>query len=260
MKITLFFIAIIYSTMTLANSGSILATELSKEAFILKSIDYGTNIGLFKTTKGIVLVDPMPGSKNLDTLNNAVKDLYGEPVKFILNTHEHSDHSGGNAYFVEKGGILLDDAGNFTEIHGLLAKSHTVEDKVFFHKKSNSIFAGDIYDTSWHPTFYAGGLSGFNNTIEAILKLGNEESIIVPGHGKPTSKAELRLFRENTSDWVSRVKKLKNDGMTAIEIKNDAQIKIILERFNVEKRTDFIPDNAFVRFIERTLSVIEKGV
>lgn len=260
MKFTLFFVAVIYSTISLENSEKILVTELSKEAFILKSIDYGTNIGLFNTTKGILLVDPMPGNENLDALNNSVKDLVGEPVNFILNTHEHSDHSGGNAFFIEKGGILLSEAANFTEIHGLVANSHTHEDKVFFYKKSNSIFVGDIYDTSWHPTFYAGGLSGFNNEIEEILKLGNDESIIVPGHGKPTSKAEMREFRKNTLDWVSRVKKLKNDGMTAIEIKNDAQVKIILGKFNVENKTDFIPEKSFVRFIERTFAVIEKGL
>lgn len=260
MKLTLFFIAVIYSTTSLANSENISVTELSKEAFILKSIDYGTNIGLFKTTKGIVLIDPMPGNENLDALNNAVKYLVGEPVNFVLNTHKHIDHSGGNAYFTEKGGVLLNDAANLTEIHEMVAESHTPEDKVFFHNESNSIFVGDIYDTSWHPTFYAGGLPGFNNAIEAILKLGNEESIIVPGHGKPTSKAELREFRKNTLDWVSRVKKLKNDGMTAIEIKNDNQIKIILEKFNVENKTDFMPEKAFIRFIERTLAVIDKGV
>lgn len=260
MKFILFFIAVIYSTIGLASSESISVTKLSEEAFILKSIDYGTNIGLFKTTEGIVLVDPMPGVENLDALNELINNLVGESARFILNTHEHSDHSGGNAFFIEKGGMLLDDAADFTEFHGLVSNSHTPEDKVFFHKKSNSIFVGDIYDTSWHPTFYAGGLSGFNSAIEEILKLGNDESIIVPGHGKPTGKAELLVFRENTLEWVSRVKKLKNDGMTAIEIKNDAQIKIILGRFNVESKTDFIPEKALVRFIERTLAVIENGV
>lgn len=260
MKFILFFIAAIYSTISLANPDNILATELSKEAFVLKSIDYGTNIGLFRTTKGIVVVDPMPGSENLDALNNAVIDLVGEPVKFILNTHDHSDHAGGNAYFTEKGALLLDDAANFTEIHGLLAKSHTPEDKVYFHKKSNSIFVGDIYDTSWHPTFYAGGLSGFNDAIEEILKLGNDESIIVPGHGKPTSKAELRTFWKNTLDWVSRVRKLNNENMTVNEIQQDRQIKLILENFNLENKADFIPEKALVRFIERTLAVIEKGM
>ncbi len=48
--------------------------------------------------------------------------------------------------------------------------------------------------------------------------------------------------------------------MTAVEIKNDAQIRIILGKFNLENRTDFIPEKAFVRFIERTLTVIDNGV
>ena len=88
--------------------------------------------------------------------------------------------------------------------------------------------------------------------------LGNDESIIVPGHGKPTSKAELRALMENTLAWASRIKELKADGMTAANIMNDVQAKVILEKFNLENKQDFIPKNARLRFIERTLSVIDK--
>lgn len=260
MKFTVFFSAIFYSAMSLANADKILLTELSSDAFILNATNYGTNIGLFNTTQGIVLVDPMPGSENLEALNAVVKDLLGEPVTYILNTHEHSDHAGGNAFFTEKGGVLLGDAATLIEIEDLQAYSHTSKDKVFYHKKSNSIFVGDIYDTSWHPTFYAGGLTGFNNAIESILKLGDDESIIVPGHGKPTKKNEMREFRKNTFDWVSRVRKLNNDGMTVGEINNDAHIQRILSKFNVASKDNFIPEKAVLRFIERTLAVIDKGV
>ena len=259
MKFVLFFVAGIYSTIGVAGSSTILVTELSKDAFILKAVDYGTNVGLFKTANGIVLVDPMPGNESLDDLNDTVKRLVGKPAEFILNTHEHSDHSGGNVFFVKEGGMLVDDIADFTEILGLVVSSHTVEDKVFSHKKSNSIFVGDVYDTSWHPTFYAGGVRGFSNAIESILTLGDEESTIVPGHGIPTSKAELRAFRDNTLHWISRVKKLKADGMTAIEIANDVQINAILQTFNLEMRPEFVPEKALIRFIERTLAVIEKG-
>jgi len=153
----------------------------------------------------------------------------------------------------------MNDAVHLTEIEDFVAKAHSPFDKVFFHKKSNSIWVGDIYDTSWHPTFYAGGVSGFSKAIKGILKLGNDESMIIPGHGKPTGKTELQLFKNNTLAWVARVRKLKEDGQSAIEIMNDAQIKIILGKFNVENKADFIPEEAFVRFIERTLAVIEKG-
>lgn len=244
--------------MSLANSKGILTTKISDDAYILKSADCGTNIGLLKTVNGIVLIDPMPGNENLDALNNTIKNLFGVPVKFILNTHDHIDHSGGNTYFAKKGGTFLAGAEGLIEVQEIVAKSHTLNDKVYYHAKSNIIFAGDIFDSSWHPTFYAGGLAGFNNAIEEIIKLGNNESIIVPGHGKPTSKVDLHVFQKNTFDWVSRVKKLKDDGVAATEIKNDAQVRKILDNFNLERKTDFLPEKAIIRFIERTIAVIDR--
>lgn len=257
-SILLFIVATIHPTTSPENPDKLLVTRLSEGAFVLKFADYETNIGLFKTAKGVVLIDPMPGSENLDALDKAVKDLAGEPAKFILNTHGHSDHTGGNAYLAGKGSTLLDGAADLTEIHESTAISHTSGDRIFFHEKSNSISVGDIYDTSWHPTFYAGGLSGFASAIEEILVLGDDESIIVPGHGKPTSKAGLRAFRDNTLAWASRMRQLKADGMTAAEIMDDAPAKAILEKFNIENKQDFIPGKARIRFIERTLSVIGK--
>lgn len=155
MKLTLLFFAVIYPAIGWASTQSISVTKLSEDAFILNSIGYGTNIGLFKTAEGIVLVDPMPGEKNLDALDALIHNLAGGSARFILNTHAHNDHSGGNDYFIGKGALLINATVGFTEIADLAAKSHSANDKVFFHKKSNSIWVGDIYDTSWHPTFYA---------------------------------------------------------------------------------------------------------
>lgn len=74
-------------------------TELSKDVFVLSAIDDGTNIGLFKTTQGIVFLDPMPRNESLDALNHLVKHLAGERIKFIFNTHDYDDHSDGNTQF-----------------------------------------------------------------------------------------------------------------------------------------------------------------
>jgi glyoxylase-like metal-dependent hydrolase (beta-lactamase superfamily II) len=259
MKFICLLVAMFYPTISWASPENIAVTQLNEEAFILKSIDYGTNIGLFKTTAGIVLIDPMPGDINLDALNALLHQLVGGTAKFIFNTHAHADHAGGNAYFIAKGAVLMQDAAQFTEIADVVVTSHSSMDKVFFHKKSNSIFVGDIYDTSWHPTFYAGGIAGFNHAIEAVLKLGNDNSLIVPGHGKATGKTELRLYQQHTLAWVARVRQLKNEGMTAHDIKNDAQIKLILASFNLENKADLFPEKALVRFIERTFAVIEQG-
>lgn len=178
----------------------------------------------------------------------------------IFNTHMHANHTGGNAYFIAKGAALMKDTVQLSEIVHIAVKSHSALDHIFYHQPSNSIFVGDIYDSSWHPTFYAGGIRGFRHAIDAALKLGNEDSLIVPGHGKPTGKAELRLYQQHTLDWVARVHQLKNDGITLHDMKNDGQLQAILVKFNQAHKADFIPEKALVRFIERTVAVIEQGL
>ncbi|WHI51112.1 hypothetical protein P3339_22390 [Microbulbifer sp. MLAF003] len=84
---------------------------------------------------------------------------------------------------------------SFTHIK---VKSHSAIDNIYYLKESNSIFVGDVFDTSWHPVFYSGGIKGFNEAIDAILNLGDEQSLIIPGHGVPSSKLSLLEFRKNT--------------------------------------------------------------
>ena len=124
----------------------------------------------------------------------------------------------------------------------------------------NTIFVGDIYTTNWHPTFYAGGVAGFVAAVDAILNLGDENSVIVPGHGEPSDKQRLKLFRQNTLQWVAQVQVLSEQGLTVSEIKDHAEIQRILRKFNPENNADFIPPPAVARFIERTLTVIEKEI
>ena len=90
------------------------------------------------------------------------------------------------------------------------------------------------------------------------MKLGDEQALIVPGHGAPASKLSLLEFRKNTSEWIMRVRELHQKGWDEDQIMNDAQAKSIVEKFNLGDRSPFLPQKAFKRFIERTISVIEK--
>ena len=259
MKTIIFFIALIYPALSFAAAADISVTKRSADAYILTPA-YATNIGLLNTAKGVVLIDPMPGEGQLEALNTLVKSIFAKPVSYILNTHAHSDHSGGNGYFVAAGAELMQSAESLAEIDMLTVKSHTANDAIFWHKPSNTIFVGDIYTTNWHPTFYAGGVAGFVAAVDTILNLGDENSLIVPGHGKPSDKQQLKLFRQNTLQWVATVKALSKQGLTVDEIKSSTEIQHILRKFNPENNTDFIPPPAVERFIERTLTVIEKKI
>lgn len=242
------------SSTALSNGVSI--EKVSEYLHILGGKEYGTNIGLIATEDGLVLIDPMPGNNQLSALNDVIQSIYNKPISFILNTHAHSDHTAGNEYFVKQGGKLIEGSFNLKGFTHIKVKSHSAIDNIYYHKKSNSIFVGDVFDTSWHPTFYAGGIKGFNEAIDTILNLGDDQSLIIPGHGAPASKSSLLEFKKNTFGWINKIRELLQKGLSVEQIMVDTQIKSILEKFNVNNKSPFLPQKAYKRFIERTISVI----
>ncbi|MCO7188595.1 MULTISPECIES: MBL fold metallo-hydrolase [unclassified Pseudoalteromonas] len=244
------------SFVTLA--ATIQVQAVSQHLHILTEQDYGTNIGLFKSSDGVVLIDPMPGKTNLAQLYKTVNQIHHKPVTHILNTHNHEDHSGGNAYFMERGAQLVEGDVKLAGFTRVMVKSHTSVDNIFYHKPSNTIFVGDVFDTSWHPTFYAGGVQGFKDAIEIILQIGDEQSVIIPGHGAVSNKASLREFRANTLLWVETVRVFRKKGYSVEKIMAENESKKIVARFNVQGKVPFLPDTAYKRFVERTIQVIEQ--
>ncbi|MFG0456078.1 MBL fold metallo-hydrolase [Shewanella mangrovisoli] len=287
------FVTLVFLTSSfIVQANSISVERVSEQVHLLKGIDYGTNIGLILTQDGLVLIDPMPGDEHLSALDDAIQSLYVKHVKFILNTHEHADHTGGNQHFIQQGARLVPTQDtvpsqkvsslkvplqNTAQMQNTVAaqktvpmqpvipdilaaqvSSHSSADWIYFHPRSNCLFVGDIIDNSWHPTFYAGGLSGFNAAINHILAIGNEESLIVPGHGKPSHKNSLRRFQQNTNDWVQQIESLIDSGKSVEEITQHPQIAELVARFNQEGKSPFLPPKALSKFIERTITVIEK--
>lgn len=239
-------------------SSSINVEKVSDQLHVLSGKEYGTNIGLISVENGLVLIDPMPGDGLLIELNNIIQSIYGKPITFILNTHAHSDHTGGNEYFIKQGAKLVESISNLDGFVHIRVKSHSAIDNIYYHKISNTVFVGDVFDTSWHPTFYAGGIQGFNEAIDNILKLGDDQTLIVPGHGAPASKLSLLEFRKNTLEWIKKVRELHQKGWDVDKIMDDDQAMGIVEKFNVSDKTLFLPPKAYKRFIERTIAVVKK--
>ncbi|HEV2199128.1 MAG TPA: MBL fold metallo-hydrolase [Bryobacteraceae bacterium] len=69
---------------------------------------FGGNIGAYVGDDGIVLIDAEQvqlGPK----IEAALKTVSQAPVKYVLNTHWHGDHTGGNAYFGKSAVIIAQD-------------------------------------------------------------------------------------------------------------------------------------------------------
>ncbi len=237
--------------------------------WVLEGKAYGTNVGIIVSGEELLLIDPMPGENALDDLHLLIKKTTNLPISYVTNTHNHEDHSGGNEYFQNKGAKILEQETLNHKTHETTAllstkfgldvvqvKSHTSLDSLYFHSESNILFVGDVFDNSWHPTFYAGGIEGFTATINKILATGDENTLIIPGHGAPASKKVVETFYKNTIVWLERISTLLKENMSIEQIMEDQQINEILQRFNTEQRKEFIPERAFKRFIERSVSIV----
>ena len=142
MKTILFLLGVLFSFFKKdEGSSSISVKRVSEQLYIMTGKEYGTNIGVIATDKGIVLIDPMPGKLYLGNLAAIISNLYEQPITYLLNSHQHEDHTGGNRYFLEKFAIVTDNT--FDDIEQIAVSSHSATDYIFYHKPSNSIFVGD---------------------------------------------------------------------------------------------------------------------
>lgn len=78
--------------------------KLTDRVYVLKG--QGGNIGLFIGNNSVFMIDDQfaPLSKKIQA---AIKKITDKPVTYLINTHWHGDHTGGNANFQKEGAIIV---------------------------------------------------------------------------------------------------------------------------------------------------------
>ncbi len=78
--------------------------KLTDRIYVLKG--QGGNIGLFIGNNSVFMIDDQfaPLSKKIQA---AIKKITDKPVTYLINTHWHGDHTGGNANFQKEGAIIV---------------------------------------------------------------------------------------------------------------------------------------------------------
>jgi glyoxylase-like metal-dependent hydrolase (beta-lactamase superfamily II) len=185
------------------------------------------NTTVFITNEGVILVD----DKFPQDANNVVaevKKLTNQPIKYVINTHHHGDHTGGNptlqmigvqvvsteaarqnmidgkqpglpnVTFEREANIYL--GGKTAKIYHW-GRAHTNGDAVVLFPADRVLAAGDMFaygDATPELIDYSGGGSGkeWTPTLDSALQL--DFDVVVPGHGVVTNKQEMRKFRDST--------------------------------------------------------------
>lgn len=88
------------------DKGPFTLKKLTNDVYAL--FGRGGNIGFAVTSEGVVVVDDQfadlaPG------IHEQIKGVTAQPIRFLINTHHHGDHTGGNAFFIKMTTIIAHD-------------------------------------------------------------------------------------------------------------------------------------------------------
>ncbi|MEO8097423.1 MAG: MBL fold metallo-hydrolase [Acidobacteriota bacterium] len=211
------------------------------------------NTTVLITTEGVVLVDDKYPA-DADNLIAEVKKLTNQPIKYVVNTHHHGDHSGTNDRMQKLGAQVVSSenarknmvsgkmpgTSNVTfekESHLYLGgqqidlyyfgRAHTNGDIVAYFPQQRVLAAGDMFafgDATPELVDYAGGGSAkdWTGTLDNALKLNFDK--VVPGHGEVTTKAEMQNFRTKTMSLRTKVHDM------VVAKKSKAEIEAMLRK------------------------------
>src|SRR5437660_12241814 len=81
-------------------------TDLGDNVYMLEG--QGGNITVAVAKTGIIMVDGQFAPLH-DKIKAAISTISNLPVKYLINTHYHGDHTGGNEAFAKDGAIIVAD-------------------------------------------------------------------------------------------------------------------------------------------------------
>lgn len=209
----------------------------------------GGNVAVYLTDDGVILVDDK-FERDYEAIMTHVKSLTSKPVKYVLSTHYHADHSGGNTKFLPTAEVIStanaraaivdhkqpnappgvsparvvfnEEAGVFLggkEVHArYCGRGHTNGDAVVYFPALKTLHTGDLMSGATPLIDYGGGgsLVEWTKTLDEAMKL--DFDTVIPGHGPVTNKAGLLAYRNNVEKLRNRAAELIRDGRSQEDV------------------------------------------
>jgi len=226
----------------------------TNEGFATNSMEdfLGGGVGLLVGDEYVVLIDDVM-EPTAPALLAKVEEIAGRPVDFVINTHAHGDHVGGNVYLADNGAIIVSHdklrermADNpqlntgpgalpiitFSDqmtfhVNGEEAfvfhvkNAHTDGDAVIHFRNANVIAAGDISFRSQYPFIdldSGGTVSGYKAAMQQLIDMADEDTKVLTGHGPVGTRAGLEEDLAMLADAEARVRALVDKGLNVDEI------------------------------------------
>jgi cyclase len=207
----------------------------------------GGNTTVRVTNQGLIVVDgKLPGQANYDALVALIKGVSDQPIKYLIVTHHHADHTGNNQRFLDAGVQVIAHenlkknlvtyavdpkpappsttypGAEYTvslgdvkvELHHF-GRAHTSGDTVVYFPDLKVVAVSDVVTTGKTGPLidYAGGGSAtdWTNVLAGILALDFDAAI--PGNGDVLTKADVQAYKTKFDTVIARARELVRMGV-----------------------------------------------
>ena len=232
-------------------------TRVTDDVYAIHGL--GGNVGVLATDQGAVVVDTMTFRAQGARILERAERLGHGPVKAVVNTHYHNDHTHGNPAFpagtpihaTEKTLAYLklvdadywqgDAAGTlpnetFRHETGLRiadktirlihpGRGHTDGDLVALFVEDKVIHMGDLYFAGRYPNIdleAGGSVAEWAAAIDRVLELDFDR--VIPGHGPVTDREGLRAFQNFMRQLAEVGEEASRNGWTLDETQRNAAL------------------------------------
>ena len=247
----------------------------------------GGNIGLSYGEDGNVLIDDQYAPLT-ERILAAVREVDPDPIRFVVNTHWHPDHTGGNENIGRTGAIIVahdnvrrrlslgqmlrgsqiapspqgalpvvtfsEDVtfhlnGDDIRIHHV-ERAHTDGDALIHWTRANVLHMGDTFFNGMLPFIdleSGGSADGLIAALDEALAIANDRTVIIPGHGPISTRADLQAYRDRLVQLRGQVAEAIRAGRSLDEV------KALRLADPYGRDTDFITPDFFIETLYRSL-------
>lgn len=254
LKLKLPFIIFLLSSPILLAQRDFSTVEITSEKLtenVYALFGAGGNIGLAIGEDAAYLIDDQFGGLT-DKIVEHVKTITDKPINFVLNTHLHGDHTGGNENLAKDGALVIAHENvrermvsaeepqpkeawpvvtfndkmtlhlkNGKSVHAMhVNPAHTDGDTYYYFPEDNVIHMGDNFFSGRYPYLdlsSGGDIDGLISNTSMALELIDDETKIIPGHGAISYKSNLKDFTEILITLRARVIKARSSGKSLEE-------------------------------------------